>query len=822
MCTTYKIEWKDFINEDLFQTWKNNFDTIDKMREIKFQRCVIPPDAISLDMSTIEMGDSSSKMACSAIYVRFKRKNGLFSCQLVFAKTRIIPCDMTLPRAELFAATLNATTGHVVRTSLGEHVTSRISLTDNQVTLYWISSVHSKLKQWVRSRVVEINRLTEKNDWYYVESKDNTADLGTRRGAKITDVLDDSIWVNGPKWATQEQDIFPVKSIQEVKLSTEDLKNFNDELITPDITDADWITSQLASNYSECYISNRSKGLDEVYLRYQFSSYIIDPNKYRLRKIVRIVALVLKFVRNLKILIGKPPSVVAYQNPLPERFRFCNDKYLITTNSVFPFICKGGLVVEITELDLLEALNYFFKKASAEVRHFLPKGTYQNISEDKLGILYYTGRILPSQEFGSKLQLSDVCLDLSSSSFCVPIIDKHSPLAYAVINEVHWYDPDAYHAGVETLWRYVLKNAFIIEGRGLVKKFKDQCTRCRFLRKKAVEVVMGPKATENVCIAPPFYNSQCDIVGPYNSYSNVNKRATSKIWFVVFCCCVTGAVDIKVAEDYTTTSFVQALIRFSCKVGYPRKLLPDAGSQLISGCNNMTLSFYDIHNKLSEVGVDFEVCPVGAHYMHGKVERKIKDIRALFSKHLQNQRLSIMQWETLGGQIANSINNLPIALGNVSQDLEHLDLITPNRLMLARNNSRCPSEKMILSENLGKIIQQNDEIFEVWFRSWLTSCVPNLMIHPKWFRSDIDPQIGDVILFLKSDKEFEKLYQYGIIADVKRSRDGKIRQVDIEYQNHSEGVKRRTTRGTREIVVIHHHEELGLIRELNVLATQLE
>ena len=34
----------------------------------------------------------------------------------------------------------------------------------------------------------------------------------------------------------------------------------------------------------------------------------------------------------------------------------------------------------------------------------------------------------------------------------------------------------------------------------------------------------------------------------------------------------------------------------------------------------------------------------------------------------------------------------------------------------------------------------------------------NLMIHPKWFRSDIDPQVGDVVLFLKSDKELEKLY----------------------------------------------------------------
>ena len=33
---------------------------------------------------------------------------------------------------------------------------------------------------------------------------------------------------------------------------------------------------------------------------------------------------------------------------------------------------------------------------------------------------------------------------------------------------------------------------------------------------------------------------------------------------------------------------------------------------------------------------------------------------------------------------------MPIALGNVVQDLENLDILTPNRLMLGRNNDRCP------------------------------------------------------------------------------------------------------------------------------------
>ena len=309
--------------------------------------------------------------------------------------------------------------------------------------------------------------------------------------------------------------------------------------------------------------------------------------------------------------------------------------------------------------------------------------------------------------------------------------------------------------------------------------------------------------------------------GPFNSYSNVNKRASTKIWFVVFVCCTTGAVDLKVTEDYTTDAFILAFTRFSCKVGYPRKLLPDAGSQLVKGCSSMKVVFYDVGHRLKEFGVDYEQCPVGAHYMHGKVERKIRHVRESFSKTLQNHRLSVIQWESLGDQVANAINNLPIATRYVTRNVENIDLLTPNRLLLARNNDRCPAGPVNVSENIGKILQQHKNVYEAWFRAWLISYVPSLMFQPKWFDTDRDPKVGDVVLFLKSEKEFDEQYQYGIISDLKISRDGKIRQVEVEYQNFSENVKRKTNRGTRELVVIHPIDEIGLVRELNHMFDQV-
>lgn len=49
------------------------------------------------------------------------------------------------------------------------------------------------------------------------------------------------------------------------------------------------------------------------------------------------------------------------------------------------------------------ALRYFFLKATSEIQHFLPKRKYIRISELKDGILYFSGRILPTQQFDENL-----------------------------------------------------------------------------------------------------------------------------------------------------------------------------------------------------------------------------------------------------------------------------------------------------------------------------------------------------------------------------------------------------------------------------------
>ena len=55
----------------------------------------------------------------------------------------------------------------------------------------------------------------------------------------------------------------------------------------------------------------------------------------------------------------------------------------------------------------------------------------------------------------------------------------------------------------------------------------------------------------------------------------------------------------------------------------------------------MRYSFTDTKNRLfTEYGVDFRTCPVGTHYVHGKVERKIKEVKKSVQINVKNEGLS--------------------------------------------------------------------------------------------------------------------------------------------------------------------------------------
>ena len=218
-----KLRWDDTILDDLKAVWKSNFEMMMEIKKVRFSRTIIPEDSANVDIETIGTADASHSFVCAAIYARIKRKNGEYSNQLVFSRSKVVPKNMTMPRAELLAAVLNASTGHVVKLSVWKYFKKCIKLTGSQIVLHWISNSKLTMKQWVRNRIIEINRLTAPDDWRYVKSSDMIADLGTRKGASMEDVLESSLWINGYPWMRRDEKDFPTKTVKEIKLSGEEV-----------------------------------------------------------------------------------------------------------------------------------------------------------------------------------------------------------------------------------------------------------------------------------------------------------------------------------------------------------------------------------------------------------------------------------------------------------------------------------------------------------------------------------------------------------------------------------------------------------------------
>ena len=267
--------------------WASNFDLINEIGNIEFHRAVVPVDAVSLEIETIDTADASEQLVCSAIYGRFLRKDGTYSCQLLFARSKIIH-DTTIPRAELIAAVLNASTGHLVRVSLKDFHKTSWHITDSQVTLMWINNSKGALKPFVRNRVGEVIRLTDLKKWFYTKSENMVADLGTRKGVTIKEVSPGSPWIDGLPWMHDQAENFPIKSVSDLVLSSKEQAEMNKEKV---------VNLELPKQ-ALCAYNSVPKEVGE---RYKFCQYLINPCRYRFRKVLCILGLVHLFIAKISV-----------------------------------------------------------------------------------------------------------------------------------------------------------------------------------------------------------------------------------------------------------------------------------------------------------------------------------------------------------------------------------------------------------------------------------------------------------------------------------------------------------------------------------------
>ncbi|UYV70083.1 hypothetical protein LAZ67_7001725 [Cordylochernes scorpioides] len=238
-----KLGWDTPLPESMAQEFRTWLDQIKLIELIKIPRymwndLIFPTEVhIFCDASQIGYG--------AVAYLRSEtgRENTL---TLIWSKVRLAPMkSITIPRLELMAMVLGARLANAIQAALKRKCETTL-WSDSTTALSWIKK-EIEWRVFVRNRVREIQATTNLNDWRFVPSQLNPADL-LSRGCPPSQFVQ-SRWWEGPEWLKKPKEFWPNSefSINPKEIKVEE--NIMKTNINLNIDYKDWLLTR-RSNYS--------------------------------------------------------------------------------------------------------------------------------------------------------------------------------------------------------------------------------------------------------------------------------------------------------------------------------------------------------------------------------------------------------------------------------------------------------------------------------------------------------------------------------------------------------------------------------------------
>ena len=199
------LSWDDKLPDDLVEQWYRIRKELEYLNTIKIPRCVRPPKTTALELHVF--CDASEMAYAAVVYIRARGPTGI-SCKLLTSKTKVAPVKaLSMPRLELCAATLGGNLTNSLRQTL--EVSLVTAWTDSTIVLNWLSKLPRTWNTFVANRVATVQEEIPRNQWKYVPSKDNPADMASR-GLLASEIIANALWWNGPEWLSADDAEWPL------------------------------------------------------------------------------------------------------------------------------------------------------------------------------------------------------------------------------------------------------------------------------------------------------------------------------------------------------------------------------------------------------------------------------------------------------------------------------------------------------------------------------------------------------------------------------------------------------------------------------------
>ena len=185
------VGWDEKVPEDIEE---------EDIEKLKVPRCHKPNEfGVIKTVELHDFSDTSQNGYGQCSYLRLTDSNDRICCSLVMGKSRVTPLKpVTIPKLELTAAVVASKIGCVLRKELEYEEVKETYWTDSKTVLGYINNDARRFHVFVGNRVQEIRDKTSPEQWHYIGTKENPADVASR-GSSVQELIDNSLWWNGPE-----------------------------------------------------------------------------------------------------------------------------------------------------------------------------------------------------------------------------------------------------------------------------------------------------------------------------------------------------------------------------------------------------------------------------------------------------------------------------------------------------------------------------------------------------------------------------------------------------------------------------------------------
>ncbi|XP_003738286.1 uncharacterized protein LOC100897516 [Galendromus occidentalis] len=176
-----KIDWDSLIEGEELAEFDSSIEKLKVATCLNFERRFINSEVGGITELHVFCDASLTAYGCVA-YARNFQESGRISTTLIIAKGRVAPLkgDWSIHRLELLGAIIAVKIVKKIQQAyLGEFSVVKFGC-DNACVLAWIRDRPDRWKTFVENRIIEIQQGTKAEQWNYIRSAENPADLLSR------------------------------------------------------------------------------------------------------------------------------------------------------------------------------------------------------------------------------------------------------------------------------------------------------------------------------------------------------------------------------------------------------------------------------------------------------------------------------------------------------------------------------------------------------------------------------------------------------------------------------------------------------------------